>query len=1469
MWRRAETEWHVHTKTHFVSELANVESFITHNGDLDFFTINGNTLHLGDIQGLLEQLLGQAMPSDVDSAAVAGLLDLLRCKGLWMASVRYGYVFGALATAGSLGGERIGQLAEPVDLQALADLCAHEWETLMREMEQTDSILRLERLLSNVRSESELLSFYHEAIRKRLLKRWESGFTLFRGEGDREALRAFETPPLPGVQDRKGAMLRLVETACMAFLYGDLLRAALELLGGADGSFGLVLSHSLDADRDVVFASRGQTMSVSFYPSLGCIAFGSEAAATKACMGMSHGHRLGAPTDFEGQSFRFDLDDVAGEVVLLRWEPQPVGEHVLGSGRGAGSGPGTRHHISCGGTEREAVEVLALEAEATTAGLQPGARRLLAVNILQHGDQVNLWQRRLQLDGNPLLTAPPDMVGTDPVGRELLDTPKILEKITRDFDEPNGHSFNRITAWTFTNKLRQRLKQHHAGTHDGSVDLLITGNEVSLWTGEHFASDLQLVYPKLKIEVISSNKLLGQLGQMMPIPQPGFRFNACTHNFNQTIVLMLSHSGGTYSPLACCSLLSGYTSNIFVVTSELDTQAARAVRSNTATVSKDTNRHSFIDLSSPYIFSTHVGFRPAEACSLSIVAMHHLLTMLLIFLMGFLAHFEHGNGTAEPKSMCGSAFKFNEVRELAMMSRQQHTAAADIIGGQALGDTATSAALQKQGHRWAQHVLEGPLSWLLSLAYIGITVVLRTTPVGAIVTLIIGQPLPVPQLVPTFESPSAAGWLWALSYVVAVIDVGLYAFLGWWSTVLIRLVQGRPWLHRVAGRSVLIGDVPWVSQCAEAFASKLFALSYSISGCSFASANPADHLVHRHTHRVVRGSLLVVGRPDGRLNALTTAEAACTLSVNQASSIQNFGVTCESITLGHSSYKLPLSSGHLQLKTLRQQFACEVLRQHMNDDDSKRSNGSSKDSESPHRPIQGVTAAGLRGSLVHKGSHDDRRPSVTEGRRASFDDRRPSVTKLSRAARTSKDSSPGRRSRIDRSSKEAFVARTALLDQLAGASDHTSTAVTSIFEGFAGLADDDPKDVQAGKKAMHEASHGCTPKKIPKLAGRSRSVWVEPALVPETSMESIPTVEETPAAPRVVDIEAGELMAQSPPPSPPDANDTLSDVAPPAMPSGRRFSLGSSTRVMPSAGQQSAATSEQSGRRMSLIPIGRRMSLPNSEPPKRSGRRMSLGKAVGLAPASDTTNEEVKPRAGRRMSLGKAIGLPAADGNGDAASSKPRAGRRMSLGKAIGLSSADNKGDGPAIIDESPNAIKAKQSTAKRLSRRIFEREANAFNSESLQAFRNIIFELEPIKEPFFGAWMIQSDQHQGLTTDALMQQQILLQTLTETRFDAMQRLLAFLVMFYSMGKSVADFWKDSTFGIFQYDMSRTQSIMRVATTASPVSGMEVRDRMLAVRAETRRIRAASRIQRTFRAIRLQHIIRRRVRHRRISNERP
>ena len=164
---------------------------------------------------------------------------------------------------------------------------------------------------------------------------------------------------------------------------------------------------------------------------------------------------------------------------------------------------------------------------------------------------------------------------------------------------------------------------------------------------------------------------------------------------------------------------------------------------------------------------------------------------------------------------------------------------------------------------------------------------------------------------------------------------------------------------------IVIADIPWVSQCADAFLSKCFAVSYSIASLNVLSGNPSDHFVHRHTHRVVRGTLAIFGRADGRLSgilkscpasssslqflltcktisslscfnflplrdnnfvpALSTAEASACLSCNQASSIQSYGGTCESITIGHNPFKLPLTKAGIFLKRHRPLFLCERL----------------------------------------------------------------------------------------------------------------------------------------------------------------------------------------------------------------------------------------------------------------------------------------------------------------------------------------------------------------------------------------------------------------------------------------------------------------------------------------------------------------------------------------------------------------
>jgi hypothetical protein len=985
------------------------------------------------------------------------------------------------------------------------------------------------------------------------------------------------------------------------------------------------------------------------------------------------------------------------------------------------------------------------------------------------------------------------------VGADLLAIPTVVERITHDFDALT-HSANRLSAWTFTSKLRSRLRAHKSGRHDGSVDLLITGCESSLWLGEQFASDLALVYPRLKIVTLSANKLLGQLGQRMPIPQIGFSFSSESHSFRNSIILVLTHSGGTYAPLLCCSLLKGFTSEIFVVTSELDTQAARAVRSSSSSAT-------CANLTSQYLFCTHAGFRPAEASSLSVVAMHHLLSQLLLFLMGYLSHFEHGESSAP---ICGSQYEFEEVRELAAIGRLQADALRELVGDSTLGDTPTSAALRSKGRSWAQHVLEGPRSWLLSATYIAVTVFLGTTPLNAAVSALVGHTLPSPLVATDDATPT---WLWSVRHVVALAAVIIYSFLGWWIPVVIRLAQGRPWLHRVAGRSVLIGDVPWVAQCVEQFASKLFALSYSIASCSFASANPADHLVHRHTHRVVRGSLLAVGRPDGRANALTTAEAACSLAVNQASSIQNLGVTCESITIGHSPFKLPLSADHLELPTARPPFMCEVLQQLEGEPTPMSSKAASKE---PTLHGGGAFSEDQLNSVAAciSRSRDLSRESSTHGGAAGIRSPAPAGKRISKESMGS-----------------GFCSHAMLLQRLVDAGVpmiESRDSEQAVGAGMSPLERGEASGSRARQPSgERSASRGRSAVRyFAQLATQSAH---DPSVTPSTA-EAAEAAEPLVQQDRLLIVPLG--LPASPVTNRDKSHYHASPVASPGQieittqsPSDNHIRGGANFGSTPPAVETvaSAPPSPPLTPPPIMVPIDSEM---------KSG---SLSHGSSWASRGSTSTGR------RRVSMTRLVTRRAAPPSAASIKRPPK-------------SLADTR------RDSSPNVVKAALSRLGKRSRKVFDRASGPMNSESFAAFQNAVFQIEPLSEPFLGAWMKWRAKYASLTTDELMRRQQLVQVLSETRFDALQRLVSFFVLFHAMGKAVADWWSCASFGTLSYDCSRSQSIMRVATTASPVSGMEVRERMVMIHEQTRREQAAASVQRIWRSVRLKRWVMKHVR---------
>ena len=110
------------------------------------------------------------------------------------------------------------------------------------------------------------------------------------------------------------------------------------------------------------------------------------------------------------------------------------------------------------------------------------------------------------------------------------------------------------------------------------------------------------------------------------------------------------------------------------------------------------------------------------------------------------------------------------------------------------------------------------------------------------------------------------------------------------------------------------------------------------------------------------------------------------------------------------------------------------------------------------------------------------------------------------------------------------------------------------------------------------------------------------------------------------------------------------------------------------------------------------------------------------------------------------------------------------------------------------------------------------------------VIQVRASDESYFGEHVMQGvEQSQFAQNPALTgatKSQDFAQELYESRIASMQRFVAMTVMFHEMGRRVEAFFRKISFGLLGYRYDRTHSIMRIATTASPVSGADVRERM-------------------------------------------
>ena len=209
---------------------------------------------------------------------------------------------------------------------------------------------------------------------------------------------------------------------------------------------------------------------------------------------------------------------------------------------------------------------------------------------------------------------------------------------------------------------------------------------------------------------------------------------------------------------------------------------------------------------------------------MSVAATHQLLTNI----------FEHicvtVIGDPHFAKAAGSVVTERDLQVLERCNQENVKALEEIVGVDGKGDaihekrSKTERELRSAGDLWAEHVLENARAYIMSFLYVVGTVTSGFALVGG--------------LAHAFGLTGSEGAF----YIIRFLDALIYFWLPQINITIIRLFQGRNLRHRMVGRTVVVGDIPWVAQSAEAFLSKIFACSYSIAGLNVLSGNPGKFI---------------------------------------------------------------------------------------------------------------------------------------------------------------------------------------------------------------------------------------------------------------------------------------------------------------------------------------------------------------------------------------------------------------------------------------------------------------------------------------------------------------------------------------------------------------------------------------------------------------------------------------------------
>jgi hypothetical protein len=489
----------------------------------------------------------------------------------------------------------------------------------------------------------------------------------------------------------------------------------------------------------------------------------------------------------------------------------------------------------------------------------------------------------------------------DPVAADLGDIPGLLLAIKDDWINPasaNRQSADYLASFlvakaSYLEEKQERLLRMGLDpslARSSHVDLLITGVENSLWVGEQFARDMAAIFPLLAVRTMSSNQLLQKLQHDLE----GLGMA------RQTIVLAISQSGQTFSTRQVIEALDlfvreGVIREVFLLTGEPTSFVGSPILQSTFAGEPFCRR----------LFTNGSGRRSAEPATITVAATHQTLTELLFRVCRQL------QVNFPDRRPLGMTLSSTSLLRLENMEDHHFLQSVAEITGTDLHGRTRGSRLHRQivaaGEIWGRHVLEAPIAWGLHALYIAITV-------GWVI--VFGTTIPLVQtlwhaLARASGLPLDSLPFHAVATMAVIADVGFYIFGPWFWTLGLRVLQQRQILARTGRRTLVIGDVDWVQQLLTNFVSKLFSMSYGIAGLDVHGSNPQDEFVHEHAHRVVRGTLLYLGVPDGRCSGQQHSEEnSVLLTGRQAHGIQHLGAGPEIVLVGSNPTIASKGIGH-------------------------------------------------------------------------------------------------------------------------------------------------------------------------------------------------------------------------------------------------------------------------------------------------------------------------------------------------------------------------------------------------------------------------------------------------------------------------------------------------------------------------------------------------------------------------------